>query len=266
MSGTYTGPQRELSLEERRTIIDRVLSPRSPSWEGAGDFAYIDCPGRDLHTNGNGKRDCRVYAREAPGRTVKPPGVYCLHTSCASVLAPLNFAIRSELGKAKVRGLGAGGSSGNSSSRNGQPTARTAEFKAPPKGGDALPTARTVISKPLVQFARAQVRAHSCSDVRSAPSVPSAVASTQVQPAQPEPLKAPASAPAMPSRPPASEKTVPPKNPPSGEKLECTLILGSTVEKGHWVGENWIRTKKLPDLSGDASGVKRVGVEKKTGG
>jgi hypothetical protein len=243
---TYTGPQREVPLEERRSIVAAVLSPLSPQWEQGGDWAYIECPGAGCHTNDNGRRDCRVYVCEAAGRTLKPPGVYCLHTSCAGVLADVNHRIRSAIGKAKAsvgpqygaKGGGAkrtGGPGGESSSRNGQPTARTGNFKAPPRGSDALPTDRTVILKPLVGFARAQVRAQSSVGGENQTSGPSAVASTPPQPAQPAPISATKRAPKQVDRAVALV---------AEERLETTWVMGDTVEKGYWENGEWVCTRR----------------------
>ncbi len=243
----YTGPEREVSLAERRAIVERVLSPLSPDWEQGGEWGYVECPGKDCHNNQNGRRDCRVYAKEAPGMKVKPPGLYCLHTSCAAVLQGLNFRIRSEIGKAKVRGLGGAAGAAKprqSGSQASRPTARTGEFKVPAGGGLGQPTARTGISKPLVRYARAHVRAHVSVKVDLDPSGPSAVASSAAQAEQRPP------APAVPVDTPPAAKTVPVgSETPLGCKVDTTLILGGSVEKGHWVGGEWVCTKKLKDIT-----------------
>lgn len=253
---TYTGPEREVSLADRRAIVERVLSPLSPEWEQGGEWGYVECPGKDCHNNQNGRRDCRVYAKEAPGMKVKPPGVYCLHTSCAAVLQAVNFRIRSEIGKAKVRGLTGPGprSLTATTAKNGQnqaePTARTGKFNVPAGVGMGQPTARTGISKPLVRYARAHVRAHVSDKMPLDPSGPSAVASSIGQPEQ-QPADSPAAAAAavpvqatQPAKPlPIGGET------PLGCKVDTTLILGGAVERGHWVGGEWVCTKKLKDIT-----------------
>ncbi len=240
---TYTGPERDVSLEERRSIVARILSPAPLQWEQGGDWSYVECPGKDCHTNGNGRRDCRVYACEAPGRTLKPPGLYCLHSSCAGVLATVNFRIRSEIGKAKAsvgrqygaKGARNTGSTGGSPSNGAPRTARTGSFQPLPKEGEDLRTGRTGIPKPLVRFARAQVRAHSSQDTASEPSGASVVAPPPQQPEQPGGQNAPASA----------EKIPPVRAPGPEERLECTLVVGQRVERGYWRGNEWVCTKRL---------------------
>ena len=218
-SGAYTGPERVVSLSERRDIIAGVLSPLSPQWEPDGSWGYVACPGADCHNNANGRRDCRVFACEAPGTRVKPPGLYCLHTSCAGVLGPLNFRIRSEIGKAKVKGLPPRGSSSYSAPGHSR-TPRTDIFKAPTKEGGASRTPRTDISKPLERFARAQVRTHVPRKEPPVPSVPSVVAST------------------MPGVVAKQAEGTP-------EDSECTLIIGNEVQRGFWKGGEWVtKTQK----------------------
>lgn len=50
------------------------------------------CPGQSSHTNASSISDCRIYLDyDAVGR---PPGAYCLHSSCGSVLDDLNRKFR----------------------------------------------------------------------------------------------------------------------------------------------------------------------------
>lgn len=238
---TFSGPVREVPLSERRAIVEGVLSPSSPlHWEQGGAWAYVECPGIGCHSNSNGRRDCRVYADESPGRTVKPPGLYCLHTSCAGVLAELNRKIRSEIGKAKVRGMGRadgkpasteGGAGG--SWRAGPRTARTDFFTAPAGGEAQAPTARTDIPKPLERFARAQVRAHAVSDGEKMPSGPSAVAS---------PARAAVALMGAEATKDNAERVGPKTCLPFGEVEGevCTLIVGQEVQRLRWRGGEWV--------------------------
>ncbi len=239
----YRGPERVVPLDERRAIIGAVLSPLSPQWEPEGAWGYVTCPGQDCHNNSNGRRDCRVYAVEAPGNKVKPPGLYCLHTSCAGVLATLNHRIRSEIGKAKVRGLGNGGrqaqASGTSTHGNTPRTERTVVFQVPEKRGGESRTERTVVSIPLHEFARAHVRAGVSDKPPLEPSAPSVVALPAPQPVAPR----------------ASKEAVGQKMPPlrvmtgagstdTPADCECTLLIDGVVQKGRWVGGEWVTNKK----------------------
>lgn len=237
----YRGPARVVPLDERRAIIGAVLSPLSPQWEPEGSWGYVTCPGQDCHNNSNGRRDCRVYAVEAPGNKVKPPGLYCLHTSCAGVLATVNHKIRSEIGKAKVRGLGNGGrrSPTNGKTSAGAPrTERTVVFQVPEKGGGERRTERTVVSIPLHEFARAHVRACVSDKPPLEPSAPSVVAPPPMQPVAPRA-----------SREAGGAKITPPRVMHGDESMdspadsECTLIMDGVVQKGRWIGGEWVAKK-----------------------
>jgi hypothetical protein len=48
---------------------------------------YCDCPEKAAHTNTNGKRDCMVYLDNIPT-------VYCVHSSCKSLIAATNLKLR----------------------------------------------------------------------------------------------------------------------------------------------------------------------------
>lgn len=235
----YRGPERVVPLDERRTIIGAVLSPLSPQWEPEGSWGYVTCPGQDCHNNSNGRRDCRVYAVEAPGNKVKPPGLYCLHTSCAGVLATVNHKIRSEIGKAKVRGVGRPSQTNGKPSAGAPRTQRTDVFTAPEKGGAMPRTQRTDVSIPLHEFARAHVRAGVSDKPPLEPSAPSVVALPAPQPVAPR----------------ASKEAVGQKMPPlrvmpregstdTPADCECTLLIDGVVQKGRWVGGEWVTNKK----------------------
>jgi hypothetical protein len=62
-------------------------------WKEAGR-GFCRCPGADLHSNPDGRRDCRVTIDGAPT-------VYCTHTSCLSAIEEANRRLRSEIGKAE---------------------------------------------------------------------------------------------------------------------------------------------------------------------
>src|SRR5262245_31655008 len=52
---------------------------------------FCRCPGESLHTNRNGKKDCRVNVDGAPT-------IFCFHASCAAAVAEANRRLRRELG------------------------------------------------------------------------------------------------------------------------------------------------------------------------
>lgn len=51
------------------------------------ELAFIDCPGKHLHTGKNAKRDCRVNLDKAPT-------LFCLHSSCSVIVEEANFKMR----------------------------------------------------------------------------------------------------------------------------------------------------------------------------
>lgn len=81
-----------------RDIAERLLG--AVAWTGP-DVGFCRCPGVDLHTTRDGKRDCRVIVSGAPT-------IYCLHTSCAGVVAGANRRLRSTMGRAQVGGVWVG--------------------------------------------------------------------------------------------------------------------------------------------------------------
>ena len=52
---------------------------------------FCRCPGEALHTQQNGKKDCRVSVDGAPT-------IYCFHSSCGPAVAEANRRLRQELG------------------------------------------------------------------------------------------------------------------------------------------------------------------------
>ena len=74
-----------------QAIAETILA--EVSWTGP-DSGYCRCPGIDLHTSSNGRRDCRVMLNGAPT-------IYCVHSSCSGVIANANRALRSIIGKAE---------------------------------------------------------------------------------------------------------------------------------------------------------------------
>jgi hypothetical protein len=75
----------------RQNIAEAVLG--EIDWKEP-DRGYCRCPGADLHSNPDGRRDCRVTLDGAPT-------VYCTHTSCLSAIEEANRRLRSEIGKAE---------------------------------------------------------------------------------------------------------------------------------------------------------------------
>ncbi len=59
-------------------------------------LGYAQCPGKDLHSNSSGPRDCRITIDSAPT-------IYCVHNSCASVIGECNRRLRSNIAKATAQ-------------------------------------------------------------------------------------------------------------------------------------------------------------------
>ena len=57
----------------------------------------VACPGQALHTHPHGSKDCLVYLEGAPT-------IFCLHSSCASVVSEANQRLRSAIGKMVATG------------------------------------------------------------------------------------------------------------------------------------------------------------------
>ena len=53
---------------------------------------FCRCPGESLHTSSNGRKDCRVSIDGAPT-------LHCFHSTCAPIVAGMNYKLRCELGQ-----------------------------------------------------------------------------------------------------------------------------------------------------------------------
>lgn len=51
------------------------------------ETAYLECPGKHLHSGKNAKKDCRVNLNGAPT-------IFCLHSSCSGVIEEANYKFR----------------------------------------------------------------------------------------------------------------------------------------------------------------------------
>jgi hypothetical protein len=85
-----------LPIEDMRRIADEVLGGVDWKDDGRG---YCTCPGQALHTNPNGRRDCRVTL--LPGGRSEAPTVHCFHSGCSAAIEEANHRLRSAIGKAK---------------------------------------------------------------------------------------------------------------------------------------------------------------------
>jgi hypothetical protein len=79
----------ETEIEVRRRVAVELLGEIKWSTETRG---HCTCPGQNLHTTGNGERDCEVYLDGAPTLS-------CFHNHCRDILKEKNHELRSRIGK-----------------------------------------------------------------------------------------------------------------------------------------------------------------------
>jgi hypothetical protein len=84
---------RQLSVDEMRSIADALFAV---TWSDDAN-GFLQCPGQEHHTKGDGSRDCKISL--AGG---KPPTIYCFHASCVTEVDAACHKLRSALGTAAV--------------------------------------------------------------------------------------------------------------------------------------------------------------------
>ena len=84
-----------MTEDEATTAVARAMFP-SGDWQDE-HLAFVQCPGIDLHSGDNGRKDCRVTINDG-----RPPTLFCVHQSCSDVLAQKNKEMRSMIGKLKT--------------------------------------------------------------------------------------------------------------------------------------------------------------------
>jgi hypothetical protein len=80
-----------VNLSERQRIATELLGEIRWDSETHGFFA---CPGKQLHTTGDGDRDCEIHLDGAPT-------IHCFHNSCTDIVAGVNHQLRIRIGKAE---------------------------------------------------------------------------------------------------------------------------------------------------------------------
>jgi hypothetical protein len=78
-----------VNLVERQRIAVDLLGPIDWQSETHG---FLPCPGKHLHTTGDGERDCAIDFD-------KVPTVHCFHSHCHGILDGINRELRSRIGK-----------------------------------------------------------------------------------------------------------------------------------------------------------------------
>lgn len=82
-----------IDLSERQRIAFELLGAVDWQSETSG---FVTCPGKHLHTTGDGERDCRVDFDGVPT-------VHCFHNSCRGILDKVNHELRSRIGKVEYK-------------------------------------------------------------------------------------------------------------------------------------------------------------------
>jgi hypothetical protein len=90
-------PQRPVNanfdLSERQRISEALLGEIDWQSETSG---IVVCPGKHLHTTGDGERDCKIDFDHVPT-------VHCFHNHCRGILDGINRELRSRIGKVEYQ-------------------------------------------------------------------------------------------------------------------------------------------------------------------
>jgi hypothetical protein len=82
---------RNVDLSERQRIAIDLLG--AVEWQSETSGVVV-CPGKHLHTTGDGERDCMIDFD-------KVPTVHCFHDHCRGILDGINHELRSRVGRAE---------------------------------------------------------------------------------------------------------------------------------------------------------------------
>ena len=80
-----------VNLSERQRVATELLGNIEWTSETSG---YCICPGKHLHTTGDGERDCKIDLDRVPT-------THCFHDHCRAILEAINRELRSRIGKAE---------------------------------------------------------------------------------------------------------------------------------------------------------------------
>ena len=80
-----------VNLSERQRIATEMFGNIEWTSEASG---YCVCPGKHLHTTGDGERDCKIQLHGAPN-------IHCFHDHCRGILEGVNHELQSRIGKAE---------------------------------------------------------------------------------------------------------------------------------------------------------------------
>src|SRR5262249_1580556 len=82
-----------VDLNVRQRIATEFLGQIDWQSETSGFFT---CPGKHLHTTGDGERDCKIDIDDVPS-------IHCFHDHCRGIIDALNRELRARIGKAEWR-------------------------------------------------------------------------------------------------------------------------------------------------------------------
>jgi len=80
-----------VEIGTRQSIAEKILG--AIRWTN-DVHGFCQCPGQNLHTTGNGERDCEIHLDGAPT-------LFCFHNSCTAIRDGVNHELRSRIGKAE---------------------------------------------------------------------------------------------------------------------------------------------------------------------
>src|SRR5207249_883041 len=84
-------PNAIANVSERQRITSELLG--QIDWQSQ-TTGFLQCPGKHLHSTGDGERDCRVVLDSAPT-------VHCFHDHCRGIIDAINHELRSRIGVAE---------------------------------------------------------------------------------------------------------------------------------------------------------------------
>ena len=87
-----------MNLSGRQRIAGELVG--AIDWQNAVE-GYCVCPGKHMHTEDNGERDCIIYLEGRNGN--HEPTIFCFHNSCRPIVEGINYALRSKIGKAEYQ-------------------------------------------------------------------------------------------------------------------------------------------------------------------
>jgi hypothetical protein len=87
-----------VNLSGRQRIAGELVG--AIDWQNAVE-GYCVCPGKHMHTEDNGERDCIIYLEGRNGS--HEPTIFCFHNSCRPIVEGISYALRSKIGKAEYQ-------------------------------------------------------------------------------------------------------------------------------------------------------------------